>query len=249
MEEHSREQLLKEIEELKRDQTLAVESEKLSSLTQLVSNLAHEINNPLMIILGRVELSLMEELDQGTAKNFKTIAKQADRIKELVHKLLVFSKPVKGQVKAVNMDNIIDAAVKSLENDFTTKNIQVIKKPMSSALQIEINEQQIHEVLINLIENAIDAMPDGGSLKISKSVKNDHICVEFEDSGCGIRKENVKKVFEPFYSTKEERLGLGLSMCYGIVKVHGGQLHYDSAPGQGTTVRLSLPISSNIREE
>jgi len=124
---HSCEQLLKEIEELKRDQNLIVESEKLSSLTRLISNLAHEINNPLMIIAGRAELSLMEELDGGIAKNFKTIAEQAKRVKDMIHKLLVFSKPAKGQVKAVNVNDVIDAALKHAEDDCTTKNIQIIK--------------------------------------------------------------------------------------------------------------------------
>lgn len=242
MEENSREQLLKELEELKKDQDLVVQSEKLASLAKLISNLAHEINNSLMVISGSAELSLMNELEKGTEKSLKTISEQCNRIKDMIRKLLIFSNPAKGQVNAADINEVIDSAIKSAENDVTSKNIQITRNLASSLPQIEINEKQIRDVFINLIQNSAEAMAEGGCLTISTSVEDNHIRIEFKDTGCGIPQEDIKKVFEPFFTTKDKGAGLGLSVCYGIVKVHEGQLRYKSISGQGTTATLILPI-------
>ena len=242
MEEHSREQLLKELEELKKDQNLVVQSEKLASLAKLISNLAHEINNSLMVISGSAELSLMNELEKGIEKNLKKISEQCNRIKDMIRKLLIFSNPAKGQMNAADINEVIDSALKSAENDVTSKNIQITRNLASSLPQIEINEKQIRDVFINLIQNSTEAMAEGGCLTISTSVEDNHIRIEFKDTGCGIPQEDIKKVFEPFFTTKDKGAGLGLSVCYGIVKVHEGQLRYESISGQGTTATLILPI-------
>lgn len=242
MEENSREQLLKELEELKKDQNLVVQSEKLASLAKLISNLAHEINNSLMVISGSAELSLMNELEKGIEKNLKKISEQCNRIKDMIRKLLIFSNPAKGQVNAADINEVIDSAIKSAENDVTSKNIQITRNLASSLPQIEINEKQIRDVFINLIQNSAEAMAEGGCLTISTSVEDNHIRIEFKDTGCGIPQEDIKKVFEPFFTTKDKGAGLGLSVCYGIVKVHEGQLRYKSISGQGTTATLILPI-------
>ncbi|MCK5180525.1 MAG: hypothetical protein KAR32_13425 [Candidatus Omnitrophica bacterium] len=242
MEENSREQLLKELEELKKDQDLVVQSEKLASLAKLISNLAHEINNSLMVISGSAELSLMNELEKGIEKNLKKISEQCNRIKDMIRKLLIFSNPAKGQMNAADINEVIDSAIKSAENDVTSKNIQITRNLASSLPQIEINEKQIRDVFINLIQNSAEAMVEGGCLTISTSVEDNHIRIEFKDTGCGIPQEDIKKVFEPFFTTKDKGAGLGLSVCYGIVKVHEGQLRYESISGQGTTATLILPI-------
>ena len=242
MEENSREQLLKELEELKKDQDLVVQSEKLASLAKLISNLAHEINNSLMVISGSAELSLMNELEKGIEKNLKKISEQCNRIKDMIRKLLIFSNPAKGQMNAADINEVIDSALKSAENDVTSKNIQITRNLASSLPQIEINEKQIRDVFINLIQNSAEAMVEGGCLTISTSVEDNHIRIEFKDTGCGIPQEDIKKVFEPFFTTKDKGAGLGLSVCYGIVKVHEGQLRYKSISGQGTTATLILPI-------
>ena len=242
MEENSREQLLKELEELKKDQNLVVQSEKLASLAKLISNLAHEINNSLMVISGSAELSLMNELEKGIEKNLKKISEQCNRIKDMIRKLLIFSNPAKGQMNAADINEVIDSALKSAENDVTSKNIQITRNLASSLPQIEINEKQIRDVFINLIQNSAEAMVEGGCLTISTSVEDNHIRIEFKDTGCGIPQEDIKKVFEPFFTTKDKGAGLGLSVCYGIVKVHEGQLRYKSISGQGTTATLILPI-------
>jgi two-component system NtrC family sensor kinase len=241
MVDHNREQLLKEIEKLKKGQEMLVQSEKLACLRKLISDMAHEINNPLMVISGRAELSLMDELDDGIRENFKTIAAQCARIKEMIRKLLIFSKPGKGSISAVNINDLIDA-VMSVEQPSLPVGITITKNYGSSLPNIKIDDKQIKEVFLNLLRNSVEAMPEGGMIAISTSKENNNIRIDFKDSGRGIAQEDMKKIFDPFFTTKENGAGLGLSMCYGIAKIHHGELRYESAPGQGTTATLILPV-------
>jgi len=245
MEDNSREQLLEELEDLKRTQATLVQTEKLTSLGKLVSDMAHEINNPLMVISGRAELSLMDELDEGIKGNFKTIVEQSNRIKDMIRKLLIFSKPSKGTVSEVDINESIGAVIKSMEQDFQPKGVTITKNFGPSLPKIEIDDNQMRDVFINLIGNSVEAMPEGGIITVSTSKVNNHIRIDFKDTGRGIPREDIKKVFDPFFTTKEKGAGLGLSMCYGIVKIHNGRLCYESAPSQGTTATLLLPIEAD----
>jgi len=254
---NTREKLLKELDqikachpelegkldELRKGQDMLVQTEKLASLSKLVSDMAHEINNPLMIISGRVELSLMDKIeDKGIEANFKTIAEQCDRLKDMIRKLLLFSKPSKGTMKAIDINESIESAVKSLEQENSFEGIQITKNFAPSLPKIEIDEKQMCEVFKNLIMNSAEAMPKGGSLAISTSGQDNSIRIDFKDTGDGIPQEDIKKIFDPFFTAKDKGAGLGLSMCYGIVKVHDGQLQYESTPGEGTTATLLLPV-------
>jgi len=238
-----REELEKKLQELKQTQDMLVQSEKLASLGALVSDMAHEVNNPLMIVSGRAQLSLMEDLrNKQLEENLHIIMDQCQRAKDIIQRLLIFSKPSKGELKEVNINNSLDFVNKLVEHQYSLSDIKIIRNYSSSLPEVSIDEKQMHEVFMNLLKNSVEAMPKGGTITISTSIENDSIRIDFKDTGCGIPKENLKKIFDPFFTTKEKGTGLGLSVCYGIVKLHGGDIKYESEPGKWTIATVLLPI-------
>jgi len=238
-----REELERKLEELKQTQNMLVQTEKLASLGKLVSDMAHEVNNPLMIISGRAQLSLMEELkDKAIEDNLKIITNQCEQAKDIIQRLLMFSKPSKGERKKVDINNSLKFVIELLEHQFSLTDIKIIKNYTDSLPMIKIDEKQIHEVFMNLFKNASEAMSAGGTITVSTSIEDDVIRIDVRDTGSGISGENKKKIFDPFFTTKEQGTGLGLSVCYGIMQAHGGELKYDSKPGKGTTAIITLPI-------
>ena len=239
-----REKLEKNLKELKETQGMLVQSEKLASLGSLVSDMAHEVNNPLMIISGNAQLSLMEDFKgrPHLKESFQVIKEECTRAKDIIRRLLVFSKPSKGEIKAVDINKSLDFVVKLLEHQYSLSDIKITKKYTASLPKIEIDEKQMHEVFMNLLKNSEEAMPKGGTITISTSKKDDNIHINFKDTGIGISQKVIKKIFDPFFTTKESGTGLGLSVCYGIVKAHGGEIIYESKMGKGTAAVILLPI-------
>ncbi|MFH1996573.1 MAG: ATP-binding protein [Candidatus Omnitrophota bacterium] len=239
-----RETLEKNLEELTRTQNMLVQSEKLASLGRLVSDMAHEVNNPLMIISGRAQLSLMEDVQNNyLVENFGIIIDQCERATSIIQRLLTFSRPSKGDRKYIDINNNLDFVIKLIEHPYSLSNVKILRRFDDSIPEAYIDEKQMHEVFMNLLKNAADAMPDGGAITVVTKREGDMLRVEFRDTGSGMPEEDMKKVFEPFFTTKEKGTGLGLSVCYGIVKAHNGELRYKSTVGKGTTAIIMLPIS------
>ncbi|MFH1876168.1 MAG: response regulator [Candidatus Omnitrophota bacterium] len=233
-------------EALKTNQFQLLQSAKLAALGRLVSDMAHEVNNPLMIISGNAQLSLMEEISSETVKNnLKIIFEESQRAKDIMQRLLKFSRPSKGQVKKVDINTSIESVVSLLEHQFTLSNVEIKRNYANGLPPLAIDECQMHEVFMNLLNNARDAMHEGGIITISTSIRDNCLIIDFSDTGCGMSEEVIKKVFEPFFTTKEKGTGLGLAVSYGIVKVHNGELKLKSAPGKGTTATILLPLKSN----
>ena len=230
--------------ELKNSQEQLIQSEKLASLGRLVADMAHEVNNPLMIITGRAQLAQMQKSGNDNIENsLRIIVDQCERAKCIIHRLLLFSQPSRGESKATNLNEVVDLVVQLLEHQYMLANISFVKNYGKDLPIINVDEKQIHEVLMNLLKNSGEAMPDGGTIEVKTFVEKENYIVNIIDSGIGIKKENIGKIFDPFFSTKESGTGLGLSVCYGIIKAHGGELSYSSEPGQGTIVSISLPIN------
>ncbi|MGB2631245.1 MAG: ATP-binding protein [Candidatus Omnitrophota bacterium] len=230
--------------ELKSSQEQLLQSEKLASLGRLVSDMAHEVNNPLQIISGRAQLSLMsEDLNAEIDENLKIIMDQCERAKDVIHRLLLFSRPSKGEMKEVNINDVVVFVVKLLEHQYSLSNIEIVRDYADSLHTVRIDEKQMHEVFMNLLRNSGEAMPGGGRISITTSRAEDKkVRVDISDTGTGIKKEDMNKIFDPFFTTKEHGTGLGLSVCYGIVKAHGGELTYVSKQGKGTTATIILPV-------
>ena len=219
-------------------------AQRLAQLGKLVADMAHEVNNPLMIISGNAQLCLMEEIQSQEVKNsLKIIVEESQRAKSIIQRLLKFSRPSKGEIKKVDINNSIESVVGIVEHQFSLVNVKFERTYLKDPPLISIDEQQMQEVFMNLTNNAAEAMPAGGVISITTSLKDDFLCIDFKDTGLGMSEEVKNKLIVPFITTKEKGTGLGLPVCYGIVKAHNGELRFESAPGKGTIVTILLPFA------
>lgn len=225
-----------------------VQSEKLASMGQLAAGIAHEVNNPLGVVLLYAHL-LLEQIprDSEMHEDVKMIVEQADRAKKIVGGLLNFARKNKVILKKTNIKFLID---KSLNAIIVPGNVAIkVTHNRSEDIVAEIDQDQIIQVLSNLITNAIEAMPTGGILEIISDFDEHNVFISVKDNGIGIEKENLKKIFEPFFTTKQmgKGTGLGLAVTYGIIKMHHGKIDVQSNnnPQQGplgTTFIVTLPM-------
>jgi len=216
---------------------------RLAQLGELVADMAHEVNNPLMIISGNAELSLMEEIQNEKVKDhLKIVVEECQAAKDIIQRLLKFSRPSKGVVKVININNMIEAVTNIIAHQFNLDNIEIKRNYADDLPFISVDVQQVQEIFMNLLNNAKDAMPEGGVIEITTILEKGFVRIDFKDTGCGMTEEVMKRIFEPFFTTKEKGTGLGLSVCYGIVKAHNGELKFESAPRKGTTAIILLPL-------
>ena len=217
--------------------------ERLAQLGKLVADMAHEVNNPLMIISGNAQLSLMEGTSSKEVKdNLKIIFEETKRAKDIIQRLLTFSRPSKGERKEVDINRSIDSVVALLENQFKLANIEIKRNYSENLPLVTVDESQMREVFINLLNNSREAMASGGTIEVATFLEEGLIRIDFKDTGCGMTEEARKRLFEPFFTTKEKGTGLGLPVCYGIIKAHNGDLTFKSEPDKGTTATILLPF-------
>ena len=156
--------------------------------------------------------------------------------------MLEFSKPKSPQLKPLDVQALIDSTIELLSNELTKKNIQWSLDYRHGGALIDGDSDQLRQILINLIQNAADAMPSGGALKITTQTDKNHLELKVSDTGEGIPKELLTKIFEPFVTTKAKGTGLGLAMVRSMIEAHHGTIHVESQPGQGTVFTLKLPL-------
>ncbi len=232
--------------EVKEMQSVLCRSEKLASLGELVVGIAHELNNPLTGIMIHTSLiSRDPRLDDGLAEDCQTIIHEATRCSKIVKELLDFARVSDSQKSMQPINKVIDQTIALIEHNADFKDTKIIKKYDPDLPEILMDASQIEQVLINMMINASQAMPQGGGLviKTGVSASRDHITIQIEDTGYGISEENIEKLFDPFFSTKGHKgTGLGLSVSYGIIQSHGGEIKVDSKPGSGTAFTIILPI-------
>jgi two-component system NtrC family sensor kinase len=233
-------------QELQEIQDSLVKSEKLASLGKMAAGVAHEINNPLTSILINTHL-VLEKLEKNShaRENLSLIADETSRCSEIVKGLLEFSHQNPPEKRYVDVNDVLNLSVDILKNQVSFQNIKIKKKLQNNLPQIQIDLNKIKQVFLNLMLNAAEAMPDGGSLAIISKLSQDMRCVEIEftDTGLGISKENINKLFDPFFTTKTSGTGLGLAVSYGIIEQHKGKIEVKSQEGQGSTFIIGLPIS------
>ena len=235
-----------------------VESGKLAAIGELAAGIAHEINNPVAIMVEEAGWmgDLLEEettVAQGTAKEFRRaldqIATQGRRCKDITHKLLSFARKSDCAVAEIFINDTIREIV-SLTAQMARYNNVTIRTDLGADLPwIRFSPAELQQVILNLINNAIDAMGrEGGVIRIRTGINPDDpgfILIEVRDNGPGIPSQNLDRVFDPFFTTKPvgQGTGLGLSICYGIIRKMGGRIEVESAAGQGTSFYISLPLS------
>ena len=220
-------------------------AEKLASLGRLAAGVAHEINNPLTGALtsGHILLKKTPE-DAPEKEDLEIIIKETTRCQKIIKGLLDFARQTKPEMRLSDINGIIEGSLSLVENQASFHNIKIVKELAQFLPLISVDTNQIQQVLINIILNAQEAMPEGGFLTISSSRKDAFVEIKFIDTGCGIPEENMDRLFDPFFTTKEEikGTGLGLAVSYGIVERHQGSIEMESKLGKGTTVIIKLPV-------
>ena len=245
----------KSYQELKEAQEQIIQVEKLASLGKLAATVAHEINNPLASVLTYTKLIKKiisrDKFQHKRAKDFyrylATMESETTRCGEIVKNLLAFSRRSKITMKTHSIEEIIDRTLVLVAYDLEMKEIQLIKEIETDLPEIQCDIKQIQQVLLNIISNAAESMTEGGILTVTAklSEKDGFLKIDISDTGCGIAKKDLKNIFEPFFTSKEEGkgVGLGLSVVYGIITRHNGSIEVESATGEGSTFKILLPTS------
>jgi len=239
------------IKELELRQEQLLKERKLAAVGTLTSGIAHELNNPLNNISLIVE-SLLEEFDELNKEEciemLYEVLGEVDRASSVVKNLLEFSRRKKSQAfELIDLADIIDVTIRLVQNQLTLSNIKLKKHISENIPKIKGNSDSLKQVFVNLFLNAIQAMPEGGSLAVvvSPDANKGFVSVQVADTGVGIPQDVMDRIFDPFYTTKPVGIGtgLGLSIVYGIVKKHGGYIEVQSEQGKGTTFTVFLPAA------
>jgi two-component system NtrC family sensor kinase len=226
-------------------QDFLIQSEKLASLGKMAAGIAHEINNPLTSILINTHLMLEKcEKKDPSYENLTLIADETSRCAQIVKGLLEFSRQTPPQKAKTDINELVDRTTQLLENQASFQNIKIVKNLDRTLPLIELDKNKIQQVFWNLMLNACDAMPTGGTLSIFSRLDDDrkYVDIVFIDTGVGIPRENILKLFDPFFTTKSSGTGLGLAVSYGIIQQHDGHIDVKSEVGQGSVFTLKFPV-------
>jgi two-component system NtrC family sensor kinase len=242
-----------EMERALRDtQEQLLQSEKLAAMGRLTSQIAHELNNPLYGIMNTLELLKTEiPLENRRRKILEMALSETVRLGVLLRKMLSFSKPDQEKRQPVDINSILDEILLLHEKQLKENNINIASTFAEDIGLVNASKNQLRQIFLNMIANARDAMPNGGTLTVATRRDGDKIVIEIADTGTGIREEHIDKIFDSFFTTKDEvkGVGLGLSVCYGFIKDHGGDVEVKSRVGVGTTFIITLPGLINVKSE
>jgi two-component system NtrC family sensor kinase len=230
---------------LRDTQEQLLQSEKLAAMGRLTSHIAHELNNPLYGIMNTLELLKTEVSPQSKRRKILEMAlSETVRLTDLLRKMLSFSKPDEEERQPVDINTILDEILLLVRKQLQEHSIRIALSLAEDVERVYASKNQLRQVFLNMISNARDAMPDGGTLAIKTLARRDTVNIEISDTGVGIRARNLDKIFEAFFTTKEsvKGVGLGLSVCYGFIQDHGGDIRVASKTGEGTTFTIVLPV-------
>ncbi|KPL17838.1 MAG: hypothetical protein AMJ92_10765 [candidate division Zixibacteria bacterium SM23_81] len=241
-------------EELERIQAHLIHMEKMASLGKLSASVAHELNNPLSGILTYARL-LQKKLNSGNLtpdrlssiqRDLSIVGDETMRCGNIVKNLLLFSKKEIGEFASVDLHGILDRCTQLVEHHLKLNNVELVKDYQQGKAEVICDKDQIQQCFLAVLDNAVEAMPEGGTLTIQTTADQDRrkIKVEIHDTGSGISDADLPHIFEPFYTTKKEGkgVGLGLSVCYGIIERHNGEIAVKTRVGQGSNFIIELPL-------
>ena len=237
-------------QQLKESQEQLIQAEKLTSLGQLAASIAHEVNNPLSGVLAYTQLLAKKIrgnniLKEVSLQYLSKMEAELTRSTNLIRHLLDFARQSPPAFRQLNLNDVVNRAFDLAVHSAELHHIQTIKELDPTLPSLMADFDQLHQVCTNLILNAIQAMPQGGKLTIRTLVSNGQLKIEIQDTGCGISEKNMRKLFTPFFTTKQEvkGVGLGLAISYGIIQRHHGRIEVQSQEGEGTTFTICLPLS------
>jgi PAS domain S-box-containing protein len=238
--------ILKDITKQKKMEAALIQSERLAAMGKLSASISHEINNPLYGIKSCLKHVLNTDETKKIDTQFVKLAiKETDRIAELIRNMKTFYQPSEEDVHTTDINEIL-REVLTFNRKYLEENKVRLVLELEDCPYVMAVPEQLKQVFLNLMNNAAEAMPEGGELTVITSSGSDgkNVSIEFRDTGVGINKEDIPKIFDMFYSKKPKvkGVGLGLSVSYGIVKRHGGKIDVDSEPGKLTTFKITLPV-------
>lgn len=239
----SQEELTTSYKELQESKDDLVRSEKLAYTGRIAASIAHEIRNPLTnVSMSIQQLKKGNKIKQEGFKHIEIVERNIERINYLITELLNCARPAKLNLQPYDIHKVVNEVLESYKTKIDLQRIKVIKNFGTQASILTIDQEQMRRAFTNLINNAIEAMPGGGNLTTFTELDGNFFLVKIHDTGKGIPEEDIIKIFDPFFSTKTQGVGLGLTICYGIIVSHRGTIEVESKSKIGSTFTVSLPI-------
>lgn len=224
--------------------------ERLSILGQITSQLAHELRNPMTIIGGFARSVLRKmETENPDAEYLRIMVKETERMENVLNNVLNFSKPDCTDLESVSLNELVSQTFEMMEPEIDSGKISMDVFPCDTLPPVRANPDLIRQALLNIFRNAVWAMPNGGMLSVTTKAKGESVRIEIKDTGFGICREHVTKVFDAFFTTNSEACGLGLTIASEIIKNHGGDIGVESAEGMGSTFYIELPSTEDAAAE
>jgi signal transduction histidine kinase len=224
-------------------------AERLAALGRLVAGVAHEVRNPLATIRLRVQMCERASTNLSVRESCSVALEEIERLNGMVNRLLSFSRPVHMKKEFVSLSVLAEQRLQSFQEKAGSAGVRIFTNFSAPCLPVQVDPSRMAQVFDNVIQNALEAMADaGGSLWVSVTAITDSAtgswqsCVEFRDAGRGIQRDALHRVFDPFFTTKSSGTGLGLSICHELVRAHDGEIQIESVEGQGTVVRIKIPL-------
>lgn len=230
-----------DITEKKKSEELLHRQDKLAAVGQLAAGVAHEIRNPLTSMKGYAEFLQMDEEDSQRKEFLDIILDEIDRVNNIVEEFMVLAKPKAVELEEKNIIPILLNVVSMLKFEARKRNVKLSFDAEQEIVQIECDENRLKQVFLNFIKNGIEAMPDGGDLSVKAKIQEGNVIISIQDTGVGIPPETLKKIGEPFYTTKKNGNGLGLMVSFKIIESHNGKVYIESEQNKGTTFKILLP--------
>lgn len=236
------EELRAYVRQVEESHRMLIQAEKMATVGRLTASIAHEINNPLQSVRNCLHLAGRNELPIETRQEYMSLAQdELERLMNTVQRMLEFYRPGALSKKFADINELIQRVLKLLDPEINNSNISIHLKLSSRLKPTPVVSDQIQQVILNLVLNAVEAMPDGGDIYLETRQRKQGVEIVVEDTGTGIPLEDAQKVFEPFVSSKEKGTGLGLTVSYGIITAHGGSLELINGRGKGACFRILLP--------
>jgi signal transduction histidine kinase/CheY-like chemotaxis protein len=233
------------VQEIERSQQRLVQTEKLAAIGRLTASIAHEVNNPLQSLRNCLDLAGRPGVDEEQHQRYLAMAHQElERLSWIVQQMLEFYRPEDATRQLVDLNQVVKDVAGLTESQSKSQSVKVQLRLTESPLRVWGVAFQLQQVALNLVLNAMEAMPQGGSLDIVTYERAGRMVMAFRDNGRGIAREELLRIFEPFYTSKDSGTGLGLAISYGIISAHGGVIEVESQPGQGSEFRVVLPAQA-----
>jgi PAS domain S-box-containing protein len=236
---------LRDLTERKRLEKKVLESERLATVGQGIAYISHEIKNPLMLIGGFAQqiLRKIDQLDKNQEK-LEIIIKEVKRLEQFLSEVTDITKPSKPRKTMTSVNSVVEEIHSLLQQELKTHEVELHKSLDNGIPEVSLDPKQIKQVLINVMKNAIESMPEGGHLFVTTKLQEDSFTLSITDTGKGIAPQDLDTVFEPFMTTKKEGTGLGLAICRKIIEDHDGEISIESKLGSGTVCNIVLPVQT-----